>query len=407
MSSNNDKNNVGGKIADMLNDALTSGNFDELSRQVGSTVDKALDETVTKVSRGVNGAVDILGKTVSSGINSAGRFAEKLAVNLSEMNGKKNEKLVPVNKKAIKKIPVFPNLFTPALIAGIACAVIGDVTDIFVLTEAAEIIISLGLVAEIFIEWIFGLRKRKVRHRYKEYISEVSKRGYFEIDDVAEEMSIKMKKAQRELSKMIEYRVFPEGHINDEGTFFFGTDEMYDMYLETMKAQQLREAEEEKRENENAEEKQVREALETGERFVARIRSANDFLVEQEISDKLDTTEMIVSKIFERIGENPEQLPQARKFIQYYLPLTEKLVDAYKNFDERGLETENIKKSKKEIKNTLDTINQAFFKLYENLFEDEVIDVNSDISLLRTMLAQEGLSDSDLLKRKDVRNERI
>ncbi|MDO5396576.1 MAG: 5-bromo-4-chloroindolyl phosphate hydrolysis family protein [bacterium] len=397
MSSNNDKNNVGGKISDILNDALTSGNFDELSRQVGSTVDKALDETVAKVSKGVNGAVDILGKTVSSGINSAGRFAEKLAVNLSEMNGKKNEKLVPINKKAIKKIPVFPNLFTPALITGIACAIIGDVTGVAVLTEAAEIIISLGIVAEIFIEWIFGLRKRKVRRRYKEYISEVSKRGYFEIEDVAEEMSIKMKKAQRELSKMIEYKVFPEGHINDEGTFFFGTDEMYDTYLETMKAQQLREAEEEKRENENAEEKQVREALETGERFVARIRAANDYLIEQEISEKLDTTERIVTKIFERIGENPEQLPQARKFIQYYLPLTEKLVDAYKNFDERGLETENIKKSKQEIKHTLDTINQAFCKLYENLFEDEVIDVNSDISLLRTMLAQEGLSDNDLL----------
>lgn len=402
MSNTTDKNNMGGKISDILNEALNSGNFDELSRHVGGTVDKALEETVDKVSKGVNGAVDILGKTVSMGVSSAGRFAERLAVNLNKAaDVKKQEKLVPVNKKAVKDIPVFPNLFTPALTIGIICAVVGGVTGIETLEEATAVIIPLGLAAEIVVEGVLGLRKRKVRQRYKRYIDEISEHSYIEIDDIAGKLGITIKKARQELARMIEYGVFPEGHINDEGTFFFGTNEIYDTYLETMKSRQLREAEKEKRENESAEEKQVREALETGKRFVERIRAANDFLTEPEISGKLDTTEMIVTRIFERIGESPEQLPQARKFIQYYLPLTEKLVDAYKGFDERGIETESIKKSKKEIKNTLDTINQAFCRLYENLFEDEVIDVNSDISLLRTMLAQEGLSNDDLLSGKE------
>lgn len=400
MRDNTDRNNLGGTISDMLNDALISGNFDDLSRHIGSTVDKALDEVVIKnVSKGVNEAVDILGKKVSRGVNNAGKFAQRLSEELGRLSEEKDKRLVPVNKKAIRNIPVVPSLFAPALTIGILCAVAGGILDIGFLGEAAGTIVLLGIAAEVVGEGIFGLRKRNVRERYNKYINEVSRRGYFEIDEIAGRLGIKIKKVQQELSKMIEYRVFPEGHINREGTFFFGTHELYDTYIETMKAKQLREAEDEKRENESAEEKGVREALATGERFIARIRAANDFLVEKEISDKLDNTEMIVTKIFERIGENPEQLPQARKFIQYYLPLTEKLVEAYKNFDEQGLEAESIKKSKQEIKNTLDTINKAFFRLYESLFEDDVIDVNSDISLLRTMLAQEGLSDEDIMQK--------
>ena len=62
------------------------------------------------------------------------------------------------------------------------------------------------------------------------------------------------------------------------------------------------------------------------------------------------------------------------------------------------MQGENILNSKKEIEDTLDTLNSAFAKLLDNLFEDTAWDVSSDISVLQTMLAQEGLMEDGLKK---------
>ena len=83
------------------------------------------------------------------------------------------------------------------------------------------------------------------------------------------------------------------------------------------------------------------------------------------------------------------------KFMEYYLPTTLKLVKAYREFDGQALEGENISSGKQEIEKTLDTINKAFLNLFDNLFADTAMDISTDISVLRTMLAQEGLTDSD------------
>ena len=81
--------------------------------------------------------------------------------------------------------------------------------------------------------------------------------------------------------------------------------------------------------------------------------------------------------------------------MEYYLPITLKLVNAYKEFDAQPIQGENISKSKKEIEDTLDTINTAFEKLLDSLYEDEAMEVSSDISVLNTLFAQEGLTKKD------------
>ena len=64
------------------------------------------------------------------------------------------------------------------------------------------------------------------------------------------------------------------------------------------------------------------------------------------------------------------------------------------------LNTPNLQASKKEIEDTLDTLNQAFEKLLDSVFQDTAWDVSSDISVLHTLLAQEGLTDDDFAKMK-------
>ena len=86
--------------------------------------------------------------------------------------------------------------------------------------------------------------------------------------------------------------------------------------------------------------------------------------------------------------------------MNYYLPVTIKLLDAYEDMDRQPVQGENIRSSKKEIEDTLDTLNSAFEKLLDSVFKDVAWDVSSDISVLNTVLAQEGLKEDDFTRRQ-------
>ena len=133
-------------------------------------------------------------------------------------------------------------------------------------------------------------------------------------------------------------------------------------------------------------------AMEEGSRYIEAIRRANDAIPGEEISEKLYRLEALIKKIFEVLKQKPEQLPKLRKFMQYYMPTTLKLVQTYQELDAQPTEGENIRQSKAEIEKTLDTINLAYEKLLDSFFEDAAMDIRSDITVLETMLAQEGLT---------------
>ena len=107
---------------------------------------------------------------------------------------------------------------------------------------------------------------------------------------------------------------------------------------------------------------------------------------------------MLIQKIFDRVKEDPDSLEDIQKLMDYYLPTTVKLLEAYQQLDNQPVQGENIRSSKLEIEKTLDTLNIAFEKLLDSLFEDVAWDVSSDISVLHTMLAQEGLTGNDFKK---------
>ena len=102
-----------------------------------------------------------------------------------------------------------------------------------------------------------------------------------------------------------------------------------------------------------------------------------------------------MTRIFNQVEKQPQLAADLRKFMNYYLPTTAKLVEAYKELDAQPVEGENISRTKKEIEETLDTINEAFEKLLDSFFEERAMDISSDISVLQTMLAQEGLTGKD------------
>ena len=130
------------------------------------------------------------------------------------------------------------------------------------------------------------------------------------------------------------------------------------------------------------------------------IKAANDAIPGEEISEKIARMEMLVDRIFDRVEQKPDTVSDIRKLMDYYLPMTVKLLDAYEEMDRQPIQGETIRSSKKEIEDTLDTLNEAFAKLLDSVFQDTAWDVSSDISVLHTMLAQEGLTGNDFSKKQ-------
>ena len=112
--------------------------------------------------------------------------------------------------------------------------------------------------------------------------------------------------------------------------------------------------------------------------------------------------ENLLKEIFDRVQEHPEQMHRMHKLMDYYLPTMLKLVEQYAEFDEISSPGDDILDAKKEIEKTLDMINQAFVTLLNNLFRDAAFDASADAQVLQTMLAREGLTESDFVREKSV-----
>ncbi len=82
-------------------------------------------------------------------------------------------------------------------------------------------------------------------------------------------------------------------------------------------------------------------------------------------------------------------MKNCHKLMNYYLPTMLKLVEAYAEYDKVSVPGPDIIKAKEEIEKTLETINQAFVQLLNNMFQDSVWDVTADAKVLKTMLKQE------------------
>lgn len=144
---------------------------------------------------------------------------------------------------------------------------------------------------------------------------------------------------------------------------------------------------------------EVRRIVEQGDAYVKKIRECNEVIPGEVISAKIDRMEVLVDKIIDRVEQNPEAVGDIRKLMEYYLPTTVKLLETYAEMDAQPVGGENIQMAKKEIEDSLDTINIAFEKLLDSLFQDVAWDVSTDISVLKTMLAQEGLNEDGFKNR--------
>ena len=123
------------------------------------------------------------------------------------------------------------------------------------------------------------------------------------------------------------------------------------------------------------------------------------------ISADIVRLEQVSARIFDEVRTHPEKLPQIRRFLDYYLPTTLKLLNAYDRMSGTGISGENIDTTLAKVEGMMRTIVAAFEKQLDSLYGAEALDISTDITVLENMMAREGLVDSPLKAEPDEKKE--
>ncbi|MDO4357811.1 MAG: 5-bromo-4-chloroindolyl phosphate hydrolysis family protein, partial [Clostridia bacterium] len=138
---------------------------------------------------------------------------------------------------------------------------------------------------------------------------------------------------------------------------------------------------------------------ETFDAKLREIRYLNDLIDDEAVSARIDDIESITANIFYLVQEKPERMEEIRTFMNYYLPTTFKLLNAYARLEKQRVAGENVTHSKREIEAILDKLVEGFRQQLDRLFQSDAIDISSDIDVLETMMAKDGLLNDGLKPR--------
>ena len=137
--------------------------------------------------------------------------------------------------------------------------------------------------------------------------------------------------------------------------------------------------------------------IKDGNLAISEMKRLNESIKDEQISADIDRLEDLSAKIFAQVKADPSKLPQIRKFMDYYLPTTLKLLNAYDRMGAQGVSGENIDNTMQRVESMMGTIVKAFEKQLDMLFGSEAMDISADITVLENMMKREGLSDEGAL----------
>lgn len=140
---------------------------------------------------------------------------------------------------------------------------------------------------------------------------------------------------------------------------------------------------------------EVQAIIDDGKRAMKEMGRLYSSIKNNDVRKRINELMRVSDKIVQDAVDDPSDVPQIRKFLDYYLPTTIKLLNAYDRMSDQGIEGSNLSKSMSSIEDMLDTAIDAFKKQLDSLFANQALDIETDISVMNQMLAREGLSDDD------------
>lgn len=387
-------------------------NFSDIEELINRKINSTMNYVNMAMNK-VNNAEDIFNDVISG-------VKDKTEVFENKINNIREEKIVKktnmttaeayINKKPQGRFKGI--LLSIAGVIGIVISLmlmlsVSIISTIINIDVSALNIILIVLILFNIVNILRGSSIRKRIKRFKKYVECINNKHYCEINRLSEEICRSNKFVIKDIKKMILLGMFKEAHIDVDNSYLILGNKVYEEYLLMQESYNNRKNEEETEEDnekvfneDNIEKTEIDMVIEAGEKYIEEIKYANIYIQEENMTLKLNKLEGILKEIFKTIRKNPEKVNGVRKVINHYLPITSKLVNSYKDLNNQSIVGENIKKAKTEIEESIDLINNAFERLLDDLFEEVAMDISSDISVLKTLFAQEGLTEEDFKKNK-------
>lgn len=457
---NKDFSNIGEQIRESVEHAIDSMDFTQLNHTISDTVNRALDEARKQMDRSgwnwknerqsrtrkkddsVYVDVEYRECTEEESEKKDANFRQKETAEFRQREAaesrqkeeaeswqreaarfRQNEKVECQRRKPAKEAGCEARVNQIGKVAGILYIVFGSI-GLGVAGILLLVVLIVAMVARpvwgaffgvsIFLAVLAGIfgfmlgKGNSIRKRLKRlrtYAAQIGEKKYCQISELAARVGKNSKFVVKDLKKMISLGMLQEAYLDGQETYLILDSETYQQYLQAVKIQSIKEQEEKSSQEKRQElEKmpELKRMAEEGKRYLEAIRKANDAIPGEVISAKLTRLEQVTHKIFQTVEEHPEQIDEMQRFMDYYLPTTVKLVEAYKNFDCVEIQGQNITMAKSEIEDTLDTINEAFERLLDDLYQDAALDASTDASVLQTMLKKDGWTGSDFNRRTDI-----
>lgn len=450
----NEWSRVGEDIRDQVQASIDSGDFSQLGRSISDSVNRAMKEMKSDIGSSVNRAVQDVANSISDAVEDRSSYSpyRKTTYRECRNNGQNQEmsytgtvescedrkkrtggwyQTNPYDQQNGQKSSLYkkPNIRPDSRyfdrspkgsVSGVLYMVFGYLTSAAVGLSMIITLLALSWgvsfsfsAVTLLVEGVIlaagigmGTRGTMLRgrvKRYRRYVELVKEKLYCSLEELSAKTGRDIKYIRKDLKKMIQLGMFRQAHLDSKETCLIVGDEMYEQYQIAQKnyEEEQKKKEEEQRANtadsrEDEElSEEVRKVIEEGQNYVRLIRQCNDDIPGEEMSDKLDRLEEVVTRIFEQVRREPERGAEMRKLISYYLPTTQKLLETYRDLDQQQIEGGNISQTKKDIEAAVDTINGAFEQFLDELFRDKAWDIQSDISVLNTMLKQDGYLEKD------------
>ena len=432
---NKDFSDIGEQIRKTVEGALGSQNFEQLNKNISDSVSGALDEVKKSLLNAGEAGKKAFEYKKDSLDQSYSRHqpvdSDKLYRDNDIFDSITKDILTrraePESKKSTgradgNKLPDSVRVNYPGKVSGILYTVFGSIgigvtalvalilSFISILVKpvfgyapfGAAFFLVLGCIFSVML----GVGKTRLGKiwRLKKYLKEAGNKTYCPVEQLAAAVGKPQKFVVKDVERLISGGILPEARLDEKKTCLMLDKATYNQYLDTQNsfAQRKRiEAEEAAKKLAKADSEtdtatgELKKMITAGKEYLRILREANDAIPGENISAKLSKLEAVIGKIFETVEKHPEQMGEMERFMDYYLPTTVKLVNAYRDFDRVDTAGGNVESAKQEIENTLDTINHAFESLLDNLYADAALDASTDATVLQTMLKRDGFAGSD------------
>ncbi len=297
-----------------------------------------------------------------------------------EEHGRVRERRAAANRAAQhKKVSAGKGLIVAGVI--MTCAIAPNL--LIVLTNAVAggnfrhallpIFSNLGVFGAGLVLACAGIVRSRKAKRFRKYLACIGRRDRISVARLAAAMPVTSGRALYDLQEMLDKGYIAHGYLDYADKTLVLTDEgLPDDFPAG------RQPEPPGMERENA--------------VLREIREVNDSILNPELSLKIDRVGDITGRILAYLRKNPEKEKHLRSFLSYYLPTTLKILRAYAQMEAQGIGGENITAAKARIEGIMDKVVEGFEKQLDRLFQDEALDVASDVAVLEQMLGRDGLS---------------